>query len=554
MQGVGARIVESGQAVGAVFRNRDLRRLELAAAGSIIGNWAYFVALAVYAYGQGGAAAVGLVSVIRMIPAALLAPLTSTLADRFDRKHVMIGADLVRAALMLVAAATIASDGPAALVYIVVGLSTVTSTAFRPAQSAILPGLARSPKELTAANVALSTMEATATFIGPALGGLILVLTNVQIVFAVNAASFLWSAALLLALRTTDEATLVRRRSKAGDGRKLDQLTAGLRAIAGDRHLRLLAGLYTAQTLIAGALTVFVVVTALELLDVGEGAIGYFNGALGAGGLVGGFVALVLATRGRLASDFGLGIALYSLPLVLLGAAPSVATALVAFGMIGLGNSLVDINAITIMQRTVPDEVLGRALGVLNSLLLASIGIGALLAPVAIRLVGVRSALIGAGVLLPALVLLSIRHLRALDRLVAPTHVELLRGVPLLEPLPEAMLERLAASLVELRLPAGSVVIREGDSGDRFYVIAAGTVEIAGAPHGRGESFGEIALLRDVPRTATATATTDVVLQTLDRDTFVAAVTGHEPAHAAAEAVIAARLGSFVPERTRIAD
>ena len=224
VQGVGARIVESGQAVGAVFRNRDLRRLELAAAGSIIGNWAYFVALAVYAYGQGGAAAVGLVSVIRMIPAALLAPLTSTLADRFDRKHVMIGADLVRAALMLVAAATIASDGPAALVYIVVGLSTVTSTAFRPAQSAILPGLARSPKELTAANVALSTMEATATFIGPALGGLILVLTNVQIVFAVNAASFLWSAALLLALRTTDEATLVRRRSKAGDGRKLDRL------------------------------------------------------------------------------------------------------------------------------------------------------------------------------------------------------------------------------------------------------------------------------------------------------------------------------------------
>ena len=223
--------------------------------------------------------------------------------------------------------------------------------------------------------------------------------------------------------------------------------------------------------------------------------------------------------------------------------------------IIGLGNSLVDISAITIMQRTVPDAVLGRALGALDAILLASIGIGALLTPLLIHVMGLRATLIGTGLLLPALVILTAAALRSLDRRApAPAHLGELRAVDILKALPEATLERLASSLQEVRLPTGSIVIREGDIGDLFYVVGEGEVEVAGRTLAAGESFGEIALLRDVPRTATVTATTDVLLYTLERDIFVAAVTGHEPVHAAAEAVIAARLGAFTSDRVRFID
>jgi MFS family permease len=327
---------------------------------------------------------------------------------------------------------------------------------------------------------------------------------------------------------------------------------AGFRAIFASRDLVVLSGLYTAQTLVAGALNVLVVVAALELLDVGDSGVGYLNGALGVGGLVGGFVALVLASRGRLAADFGLGVALFGLPLVLIGIASSVPVALLALALIGLGNSLVDVSALTIMQRTVPDEVLGRVLGVLEGVLLGSIGLGALLAPLLIETAGIRWALVATGLLLPALALLGSAQLRSIDRRsAAPAELQLLQGVPILAPLPLATLELLAGSLREVRHPAGAVVIREGEAGDRFYVIGEGEVEVAGRRFGRGEGFGEIALLRDVPRTATVTATSDVTLYALERDEFIAAVTGHEPARAAADAVIAARLAAFSPTVSR---
>ena len=553
MQGLRERLGESARAFGEVFRNPDLRRLQLAWAGSLIGNWSYFVALAVYAYDQGGAAAVGLVGVIRMLPAAIASPLLAPLADRFPRKLVMVAADVVRAVLMLLAALTIWQGWSQWVVYTIVALSTVSGTVFRPAQAALLPHLARSPGELTAANVASSTLESVGAFIGPALGGVLLALTNAETVFVVNAVSFVWSALLVLAVRGGGrvEKEEPDRAPDAADA-KGGGVGAGFRAIFASRDLLVLSSLYTAQTLVAGALNVLVVVAALELLDVGESGVGYLNGALGVGGLVGGFVALVLASRGRLAADFGLGIALFGVPLALIGIASSVPVAVLALGLIGLGNSLVDINALTIMQRTVPDEVLGRVLGVLEGVLLGSIGVGALLAPLLIEAAGIRWALVVTGLLLPAVALLASARLRSIDRRsAAPAELQLLQGVPILAPLPLATLELLAGSLVAVRYPAGSVVIREGEAGDRFYVIDEGEVEIAGVRFGRGEGFGEIALLRDVPRTATVTAATDVTLYALERDEFIAAVTGHEPARAAADAVIAARFAGFGPTVSR---
>ena len=527
-----------------VLASPALRRLQLAWAGSILGGWAYLVALGVYAYDEGGAPAVGLVALIRLVPAALAAPLTASFVDRFPRVTVMIVSDLARFALMLVAAAVIAADGPAPAVYLTVAVSQVVGTVFRPAKAALLPGLARTPAELTAANVASSTIESVGTFLGPAFGGLLLAVSTPQLVFAVNGLTFLWSAALVVGLRRFE---MPREPSTSVDAADAERaVLAGIATIVREPTLRTLVGLYGAQTLVAGALNVLVVVTAFELLDLEAAGVGLLYAAIGVGGLIGGFVALVLAGGGRLARDFAIGLALFGLPLVLIGGAPGTVLAVVALGVLGIGNSIVDVNAVTIMQRAVPDAVLGRALGALDGLLLASLGLGALLAPGLIALVGAKAALVAVGLVLPVLALLTRPRLRALDRATAaPEATSLLRRVPMLAALPEPVLERLAREAIDAPFRAGTPILREGEAGDRFYVVRAGTVEILGRRFGPGTGFGEIALLRDVSRTATALAVTDVELVALARGPFVAAVTGHAPAAAAADTVVAARLGAF---------
>jgi MFS family permease len=540
-----SRVRASFRALGAVLASPPLRRLQLAWAGSIVGDWAYLVALGVYAYDQGGASAVGLVGLIRLIPGAFIAPFSASFVDRFRRVAVMVIADVVRFALMAAAALVIATDGPAPIVYGLVAVTSATGTVFRPAQAALLPSLVTSPAELTAANVASSTIESVGTFLGPALGGLLLAVTSPAVVFGANAATFLWSALLVLGLRRHDPPR-PRPAAEAGGRDGSSGVMAGIVTIVREPNLRTLVGLYAAQTLVAGALNVLVVVTAFELLDLDDAGVGLLYAAVGVGGLVGGFVALILSSRGRLARDFALGLVLFGIPLILVGGVPVAFVAVVALGVLGIGNSIVDVNALTIMQRVVPDAVLGRALGALQGLLRATLGIGALIAPGLVALVGPEWALVVTGAVLPALTLLTRPRLRAIDREAsAPEATELLRRVSLLASLPEPVLERLAREATPVDVAAGVPIVREGEVGDRFYVIRSGTVSILGRTFGPGEGFGEIALLRDVPRTATASAVTDVELVALEREQFVAAVTGHAPSAAAADTVVAARLGAL---------
>jgi MFS family permease len=547
MSGLWGRVAESFGALGKVFANPGLRRLELAFLGSTMGHWTYVVGLSVYAYEQGGTTAVGIISVLRLLPAAIASPFLATLADRYRRERVMMSTDLIRAVLMCIAAFVIATDGPALVVYAVVILTNLVGVAFRPAQAALLPGLARNPAELSAANVAASTLDAVSTFAGPAIGGIILALWNVEAVFGLNALWFLSSAVLLLGLRAPAPADSPRSEDGSRPG-FLTELSEGFAAVKSDRNVSTVTALYTAQAFIAGALNVLVVLVALELVDAGNAGVGYLSAALGIGGFVGGFVALVLATRGRLAADFGIGVVLFGVPFLVIGVVASYPVALIAFAVVGLGNSVADIAALTLFQRIVPDHVLGRVLGVLEGILLGAIGLGGLAAPLLISVLGAKPTLVAAGVLLPVSTLLAGRRLAAIDRTTdAPARTTLLRGVPLLGVLPEQLLEFLASTSASLSLPAGATVVREGEVGDRFYVIESGEVEILGRTFGPGASFGEIALLRDVPRTATVTALTDVELVTLERDVFVTTVTGHGPAHATAEDVVAQRLGSFSP-------
>jgi len=543
------RLSEPFQAFRAIFRNPALRRVELAWAGSETGKWLFIIALSIFAYDAGGATAVGLVALIRTVPAALGAPFTALLGDRYRRERVMLAASLVRVLTVGAAAAVAAVHAPAFLIYVLAGVVTLTSTAFRPAQAAALPSLARSPEELTAANVASSTIGTVSSFVGPAIGGLLFAVTSTETVFLVTAGVFLWSALLIGRVRL--EASTAPSTAREGIAR---DAVAGFRALLSESSLRLLMGLYAAQAFIGGAFNVLLVVSALDLLDLGKSGVGFLNAAFGVGGVLGALVALMLLARRRMASDFMFGIVLWGIPLTLLGVWPSPAVAIVLLGLIGIGETLVEVAGPTLLQRSVPNAVLARVFGALESLLVTMIGLGGVVAPAVIALLGVRGALVATGGLLPALAAIFWRRLVALDRAHARPERELalLREVPIFALLPESTLEQLASELAPVRLPAGQEVFRQGDAGDRFYVIAEGEVEVTVDGHsagtlGPGDYFGEIALLREIPRTATVTTRSDVELYALARDDFIAAVTGHAPSLDAADAVIAARLGSLRP-------
>src|SRR5215203_1237416 len=540
---------ESAQAVRTAAANPNIRRLELAWMGSISGLWMYTIALSVFAYEEGGAAAVGLVGAIRLFPAAIAAPFAAGLGDRFPRERVLLVAGVLRTLLMVAAALAVFSSVPPLAVYCLAGVENLVGTVFRPLQGALLPVLSSSPEELTAANLGFATIESVATFAGPTLGGVLLATTSTGTVFAVTAGIYASATYLVARIRATKrEAPREEKVSAATEA------LAGFRTIAADANLRLIIGLYGAQTLVAGALNVLLVVMSLQLLDLGQSGVGFLAAAVGVGGLIGAVVALALVGRQRLATDFGLGLVLWGVPIALIGIFPEPPIALLLLGLVGIGVTVVDVAAVTLLQRVVPDEVLARVFGVLQTVFVATIGLGAIAAPALVAWLGPRGALIATGALLPTLSVVLWTRLRKLDGVgMAPADaLDLLRASPLFRPLPGPVIEELAAKLVVVTTSAGEQVIREGDAGDRFYLVGSGEVEVSSAGHPvatlrPGEYFGEIALLRDVPRTATVQAKSDARLYALERDEFLSAVTGHPESAEAADAVVASRLAGLRP-------
>ena len=441
---------ESLWAFRRVFENGSLRRLQLAWAGSNVGAWAYTIAIAVYAFGEDGAYAVGLIGLARWVSAGLASPLTGVLGDRYPRVRVMVATDLARVALLALMALLVAAGGPPLAVYVISIVGTVVGTAFRPAQAALVPNLARSPEELTAANVTATTIESVGIFVGPALGGILVATTSVSVTFLVAAALFVWSAILVGLIREPARESAGEREEGGG---LLRGSAAGFRVIVADRRLRLLTGLFALQTFVDGALGVLVVVLAIETLDLGASGVGLLNSSLGIGGIVGGVAAALLVARSKLGTDFGVGLLLWGAPLVLVGLWPEAWVAFAAFALVGVGNTIVDVAGDTLLQRAVPDAVLARAFAAMESVILVAVALGSVAAPVLIDLIGDRATLIVVGALLPVAAALAWRPLAALDRVAPPPELELLGRVPLLAPLPPATLEYLAEKAGEASGP-----------------------------------------------------------------------------------------------------
>jgi len=541
---------QSAAAFGAVFRNPNLRWLELAWTTSVVGHYAYLIAVSVYAYGVGGKGAVGLIILARLIPAALAAPFAGLLGDRFRRERVMLVTNVTRIVLIAAAAVGVFVDAAPTVVYVLAVAATVAYTPYRPAQAALTPSLARSPEELTAANAVAGSVSSLALFVGPAIAGFLLAVASSGVVFLLTALLLVASTAFLLLIRTE---AAERPRSEIESSTIASELLAGFRAIGTQPALRVMVGVIAAQYAVAGAVQVYIVVASVELIGFGPSGVGILNSAIGVGAFIGALAALSLTGARRLSPAFMIGMVLWGVPLIILGLWSAAAVAILLFGLIGIGSSIADVSGLTLIQRAVPDQVLARVFGVIQMLMLSLMGIGAALAPVLISVLGVEGAIIATGAVLPALIVLLGRRVARIDAAAERPDLDELRilgTVPIFSPLPGVTLEQLAGRLVPLRLEPGTVVIREGDTGDRFFIIAEGTVQVSEydrpiAELGAGGYFGEIALIRDVARTATVTTKTQTVLYALDRDDFLAAVTSHAPSAEAAEEVVSSRLAGI---------
>ncbi|MGZ4790836.1 MAG: MFS transporter [Ilumatobacteraceae bacterium] len=522
------------EAVVGVMRSRDLRRLQLGWAAYFLVDGIAMVGLAVWAFRRGGTSAVGVVGLCRLLPGALALPFGAWAADRFPRRRVVTLVFLVIAATQLAIAAALASEAPAAVIYVLIALNSIAGTPYRPAHLALAPLVARSPAELVAMNVTAGTLEGVVTFLGPALAAVLLLGLDPWFVLAAA------SLAALGGLRAVATITVDVDPSKAvrrAHDRPRAALMGGLIELRHNVDMAVIVGCFVAQILIRGVLGVLLVSVSFDLIHLGSSGVGWLAAAMGIGGIVGAVYAVSLTGHRRLARPFVLALILWGLPITLVGLLPHTGVAFAALLTIGIGNAILDVAGFTLIQRLGIDRTLGRVFGVLYTFGIAMGGLGSLAAPALISWLGLRSVLIAVGLVLPVLALALLSRFRSIDDHSEPLPevLALLTRVPLLSPLPPTTLEKLAARSDTAENVAGDTIVAEGDPGELFYVIADGEVEVSRGGRsvgtlGPGDQFGEIALLRSTSRTATVVATGPTRLITIDGADFVDALSSSEVA------------------------
>jgi MFS family permease len=551
------RIRTTASVFGAAFRNAALLRLELAWVSFNGAEWGVWLALLVWAYTHGGPTTTSIIVLVQLVPCILLSPFLGALTDRRRAGRVLFWSYLVMALSMGGLAAAVALGAPRILVFALAPIVNLAISAPRPAQSALLPGVVRSPVELTAANVVSSWMENGSVLVAPALTGVLLGIGGPALAMGALAVIALVGAFLVFPLPGPPPLiTSEERRSLFADVRE------GIRAVSRVPSVRVLIGVLGSQYILVGALDVLYVVLAISVLGMGEAGSGYLNSAFGAGGMIGAAVTALLVARRHLAPALLAGIVTAALALGLLGLYPSVAGAFVLLAVAGLSRTVLDVTGRILLQRATPPGILAQVFSLLESLMDTGLAFGAIMVPVLVGLSGARVALLGVGAVFLLILAVSWRRLWQIDAAadVPQVEISLLRSIPLFSPLPAPALEGLARALEPLAVPAGTRVITEGDAGDRYYAVASGEVEVTHAGQhvarlGRGEGFGEIALIQDVPRTATVTALRDSDLYGLEKEPFILTLTGHQSAAERASAMVSRRLSELgAAEREDVPD
>jgi hypothetical protein len=547
--------------------NRALVRVLAAYLLFILTEYAVWIAMLVFAYNRGGTAVAGFVAVAQLVPAAIVAPVVATVADRRSPAALLAGGYLAQTAGMAGTAVAIAAGAPLAAYAAAVFASTAVTTT-RPAQSALIPSVAATPDQLTAANVVAGWLEAAAVAAAGLLAGVLISVAGVASVFAVCAGFGLVAVLLATRLRVAGlaaagtAAAAVPAAGTAlaagaagavpaeGPGPAAGGIGDGLRLAVRQPRLRLMMALVTADSVVLGALDLLVVILAITVLHRSSGWAGYLQFTFGVGALIAATVSVALVGR-RLGG-----------PILAAALAFSGALAVVAFGLglpgtmallvvAGAGHCLLEVATRTLLQRSVPPELIGRVFGVLEGFTMAGLAVGALLVPGLAHLGGSRLAILGVAAVLPLAAAAGGRAVFRLDvgTAVPVVQIALLRSLPLFAELPAPAIEGLAAALRPVELSAGDVLIRQGEPGDAYFAIAAGELDATQdgqwlGRYGRGEGVGEIALLHAVPRTATVIAHTAATVYRLDRDLFLTAVLGHAPTRRQADQIAAVRLAT----------
>jgi MFS family permease len=540
----GARLV-----ISAAFRNRFLRRVELAYGLFIGAEWAVWISFMVYAYTHGGASGATAIALVQVVPCALFAPLLGTLGDRYRPGRVLFAGYMLQAVAMVAAAVLVALDAPRWTVFAIAPIVCLAITVTRPAQAALVPAIVRTPDELTASNVLAGWSESGTGLIAPALAGVLLALHGPAL--AIAATAIMSSVAALLVAPVPGPAMV------QVSERHLGQLRSKLSVVAHDPAMRVLLGAQGFYQVLVGVADFLVVILALSIMHLGQGGAGYLNAALGAGGLLAGTATVLLIGRSKLAGLLILAFLGACLALAAIGFKKTVVLAFILLGGVGFCGGLFDVTAHTLLQRAAPSEALASAFSVLESLMNLGLALGVVMVRLAVGLGGDRGAF-WMPALAGAVVIIALWHrLFRIDRSAPVPHVEigLLRSIPIFSSLGGPSLEGVARPLVPVSARAGAVVVREGDPGDRYYVVADGTLAVSRqgrqlATLGRGQGFGEIALVHDSPRMSSVTADGAVLLYALDKDPFVLIMTGHPAAHDAARAT-GVRPSALVGNRPR---
>ena len=524
--------------------NRALLRVLAAYGLFVLVEYSLWIAMLVYAYSRGGATVAGLVAVAQMVPAAIVAPLAASVADRRSPVFLLAGGYLIQAAAMAATAAVVMAGAPlAAYAAAVVAAAALTTT--RPAQAALIPSVAVTPDQLTAANVVVGWLEAAGTAGAGLLVGVLISVAGVGSVFAVCAGLAVVAALLVARLQVSP---LTSEQDRAPP--VLAGIAEGLRLAVRRPQLRLMLALLTAEAVVLGALDLLIVIVAISVLGRPPAWAGYLNFACGVGAVLAATVSAVLVGR-RLGAPI-LGAALvFSGALAALALGLGVAGTVALLAVAGASATLLETATRTLLQRSVPPRLIGRIFGLQEGFMMAGYAIGALLVPLLVSLGGSRLALLGVAALLPLAAAAGGRALFGLDAEtpVPVVEIALLRSLPLFAELPAPAIEGLAAALRSIHLAPGAVLIRQGDQGDAYYAIAAGELDIQHDGHflrrcGRGEGVGEIALLRDIPRTATVIAHSAATVYELHRDLFLTAVLGHAPTQRQANRIADERLAT----------
>ena len=531
-------------AIRSVLANRDLGRIEIAWLAANAGTYAYLVVTLVVAYQSGGAIAAGLLGIVRYLPPTLLSPFAGVPATRWGPDRVLLAVHLGRMVSIALTFVVMLLGGSLPLLFVLAAMEAGFGGLTRPLQMSILPWLARTPGELVASNIASSAAEGLGTLIGPAVAGVLLATSGP--IGALAATTLLMSGAVAAIAST--HVPMIRTSGVAPDLRA--GLTAGIGIAKRTPALRLLLLDAWLQTLVRGMLTVLLVVAAIEQLGMGEPGVGVLNAAIGAGGFVGAILALSLTGRVRFSATFALSLSMWGLPIAVLGVVTEPLIAIGLLAVVGLSNAILDVTAFTLLQRSSSNQARVGLMGLLDSGAAASAAIGGVLASVLVDWLGVGAGLVATGAILPVAAALTLPSLqRSEARAVSyEAQTRLLRADPILGLLSLSVAEELAAVLEPVAFEDGETLIREGEGGDTYLIVASGEVEISQVgqhvrTQGPGTGVGEISLLRDIPRTATVRAIGPVTAYALGREPFLAAVTGHNSVRTVADQLVGARMG-----------